>query len=107
MESASNLVDVEEEVVKMFTFREKHRREAEEHIAPIREEGCIPVGMHARRGDKSKQCCQPQCFQDDAMWPTQHHQQQQQHSVNEAMTEKQCGWWRHNSRPTDPTGVRK
>ena len=64
MESASNLADVEEEVVKMFTFREKYRREAEEFMDPIREEGYIPVGIHARRGDKSKLCCQPQYFQD-------------------------------------------
>jgi hypothetical protein len=63
MESASNLADVEDDVVQMFTFREKYRREAEEYIAPIREEGYIPVGIHARRGDKSKQCCQPQYFQ--------------------------------------------
>ena len=64
MESASNLKGVEEEVVKMFTFRKQYRREAEEYIAPIREGGYIPVGIHARRGDKSKQCCQPQYFQE-------------------------------------------
>ena len=64
MESASNLVDVEDDIVTMFTFRERYRRKAEEYIAPIREEGYIPVGIHARRGDKSSSCCQPKYFQD-------------------------------------------